>query len=346
MNRRDFLQLGVGLCLSSIAPRPAPAARTSTGEMPMRYKDWKTLCVGRYLVDVPENMILKYFNKFADGGKVEKMRGTPQDAKKMAENTIQELKATRHEKKGNSYIQSIPLANGGVLVQGWGFPFSTESTKAFLYIPIPTRNGPLICLYSQRILGSLERQTLQDLVAFGSSFKPLPQGSIPKEPGFCFDDVMIREVPTSLTEHCAVNIEDPDARGLFLSFGTEKTLSKLNFWTHVKGRAEEKCKRLQGDPKCDTLRFGRRDVGSIPGEEICLAGRTYDGRYRTFTFEWNNPGVVNSITSPYLNATLLDTGRSGDPWTHRADPIPFSTDAEALEVWDKFVGSIRIRPVG
>ena len=342
MNRRDFLILGSGLCLASLAPRAVLAAFTAIGEKSMRYKHWETLCVGRYLVDAPAEALVSFNPIFGDGT-LRKTQGTPLDAKKMAEDKVQELKATPHETKGTSYIQSIPLANGGVLVQGWEFNFSTESTKAFLYIPVTTHHGPVIYLYTKRILDILEQQTLRELIAFGSSFKSFPQGSIPKESGFCFDDVMVLNVPESIKERCSVGINDPRVKGLIFSFETSLIQYGFSWLTKIERRTEENCRSIQEEGKCERLRFGKHNVGSIQGEEICLAGKTYDGRYRTYLFEWDNPGIKEDKNSPNLRATVL---YKGIPLQHPSAPIPFSTDAEALDVWDKFVGTIRIRPVG
>jgi hypothetical protein len=295
-------------------------------------------------VDVPTGVELNYFAyfnfPFFDQNPLEKMPGTPADAKKMAEEKVRELKAKPHDIKGSSYIRSLPLANGGILVQGWSVGFSVRNIDTFLYIPVSTRGKSFVYTYQVWIAPEYEQKMLQDLVTFGSSFHPLAEGVIPKEEGLCLEDVMLRKLPDSIMEYVAVNFEDPHAKGLIICFKTMHTLSKIPWLTKDPGWAEEKCRRLGGSKKCDQLRFGKHPVGSIMGEEICVAGNTYDGRYRTYDFDWNNPGIKNSKTSPRLDATLI---YKGVPRQYSTAPTPFSSDAEALAVWDRFVNSIRPR---
>jgi hypothetical protein len=189
----------------------------------------------------------------------------------------------------------------------------------------------------------LEQQSLRELLVFGSGFQPLTGGYPPVEPGFCFEDVMVTNIPESIGEWCGIGMEDPYAKDLTLSFETMTTEWQFSWVTAVKGRVEEKCRNIQEEGSCRKLRFGSHDLASMRGEEVCLAGRTYDGKYTTYIFEWNNPGVPKDKFSPSRMATLF---YSGVPLGYPAAPVPFSSDAEALEVWDRLVNSIRIRPTG
>jgi hypothetical protein len=297
--------------------------------------------VGRYLVDAPTTTALTYVPLF-DNEKLRKTPGGREDAKKAAEEKARELQAAPHETKGSMYIQTIPLSGGGWLVQGWKHKFSLNTTMAYLYIPIQTQGKFAIYLYSVSISSAYEHEKLRDLVAFGSSFRPLPEGVIPQEPGFCLEDVIIVNVPESITERLAIRMDDPHAKGLVLSFTTYASGESRHLWlTQEPDWSEEICSRLGEGRKCDRLRFGRHDVGPIQGEELCIASRSYDERYHIYDFEWANPGIMNSRTSPHLDAALLYRYVPRDP----SVPIPFSSDAEALAVWDRLVNSIRIRPV-
>lgn len=339
MRRRQFLKIAAVL-LISVACSMQPIS-TVLGGSPMRYTSWKTVCVGRYLVDVPTDVQLTYFTWF-NNEPLEKTPGTSADAKKMAEEKVHELKAEPHETKGSLYIQSIPLPNGGMLVHGWSVSFAVRNSEAFLYIPVTTRGKSFVYTYSAKISSKREQKELQELVSFGSSFRPLPEGVIPKETGLCLEDVMLVNLPDSFAECCSIRLDDPQAKGLILSFKVEAALTSFRWLTQRPGWADEECTRLEGSKKCDQLRFGKHPIGPIQGEEICLAGRTYDSRYRTYIFEWNNPGLINSATSPRLTSTLY---YRGVPIERSTAPTPFSTDAEALSVWDRFVNSIRVRPV-
>ena len=309
----------------------------------MRYHNWKTICVGRYLVDVPTNVQLNYVYSINSGDtKLEKVPGTVEDAKRMANDKVRELQSTPHKPKGTSYIKSIPLANNGILVQGWSLKSSLLASNIFLYIPITTRGNPFVYTYTVEILSDDERTDLPKLIAFAASFQPLEEGVIPKGEGLCLDDVILVDLPESFSEFVSVYWKDPFAKGLQLAFRTMMVSNERPWLSEEPGKEDKECRGLEGSERCDRLRLGKRPVGPIQGEELCIAGHTYDGRYRTYSFEWNNPGVPNSKTSQNLTATLFYTGV---PLRYPEAPTPFFTDAEALADWDRFVNSIRIRPV-
>ena len=307
----------------------------------MRYQNWKTVCVGRYLVDVPTGVQLNYVYTI-NGESLKKAPGTAEDAKKMAEEKARELQSTPHKLKGTSYIKSMPLPNNGILVQGWTVKFSVESSDFFLYIPVTTRGKSFVYTYSTTIHSDYEQKELPKLIAFAASFRPLEEGVIPEGEGLCLDDAMLVNLPESFNEDVSVYWKDPHAIGLQLSFSTMMVFHKLPWLSEEPGKVDKECRGLEGSAKCDQLRFGKHPVGPIQGEELCIAGHTYDGRYRTYSFEWESPGVPNSKTSPNLNATLY---YRGVPMQQPTAPTPFFTDAEALADWDRFVNSIRIRPV-
>ena len=328
----------------------APHYPQSSPEMgPMRYQNWKTVCLGRYLVDVPEGIEINYFATFRnyrlnDARRLERVPGLPADAKKMAAAKVREFQAQPHETKGTLYIRSISLPNGGVLVQGWQVSFATRASEAFLYIPLTIQGKSFVYTYhAETISSSKEQQQLRDLVAFASSLRPLPKGVIPEEDGLCFGDIMFVGVPDAFVDDLAFNFKDPHAKGLTIAFAAETALSEFRWLTKRPEWAGEECRLMGGKKKCDKLRFGKHPVGPIQGEELCLAGRTYDGKYRMYNFTWQNPGVPNSKTSPRLTASL---SYRGIPREYPTAPIPFSTEAEALATWDRFVNSIRVRPIG
>jgi hypothetical protein len=178
------------------------------------------------------------------------------------------------------------------------------------------------------------------LAAFAASIRPLDEDVIPTEDGLCCDDIMFVNLPEAFVDDLALNFDDPHAKGLSMAFIVKTTLSQLNWLTQVPGWAEEECRLMGGKRVCDKLRFGKHPVGPIAGEELCLGGHTSNGKYRMYNFEWQNPGVPNSKTSPMLDAVLYYRGPNSS-----SVPTPFFSDAEALATWDRFVNSIRVRPV-
>jgi len=310
----------------------------------MRYKDWKTVCLGQYLVDVPTELSLEYswlFTFNLTRQKLEKVPGTPVDARKMAEDKARELRASPHDTKGSLYIQSLSLPNGGMLVQGWRFSFNTDVIDAFLYVPVTTQGKSFVYTYIQgRIYPDTIQKDVHDLIAFGSSFRPLKEGEIPKEPGLCLDEyAMLVNPPDSFTHDVDLNFQDNVAAGLYFTFNTGSATRKYTKLTEIPGWTEDTCSSLEGNGKCHHLRFGEHPVGPIQGEEICLNGKTADERYRIYYFRWDYIGVIDKT-----DGVMFILSYPGPPAFSNA-PTPFFNDDEALAVWDRFVNSLRLRPV-
>jgi len=311
---------------------------------PMRYKDWKTVCLGRYLVDMPTEVTLNYgylFSYNAGQYSLKKVQGTAEDAKKMAEAKANELKASPHDTKGSLYVRSIPLANGGILVQGYSVSFNVDSYDVFLYIPVVTRKKSFIYTYQGDSYPDSEQQDLKDFSAFAESFRPYDEGVIPKEPGLCLEDVILVNLPDAFKDNLWVNFNDPYATTLTLAFVAQIVFEDFQWLSKRPGWVDQECFLMGGSGKCEKLRFEKHPVGPIEGEELCLSKKTKDGRYRIYDFQWDNPGVVGSKTSPELTLSLIYPGPS---IYNTTEPLPFFNDDEALAVWDRLVNSLRLRP--
>ncbi len=84
------------------------------------------------------------------------------------------------------------------------------------------------------------------------------------------------------------------------------------------------------------LRNHARPVGPIQADEILVAGNQ-NGK-RNYGFKWEAPGKDYSLAEPNLNVSLQV--RESAYATNRES---FSSDDEALELWDTVVNSIRLR---
>ncbi len=84
------------------------------------------------------------------------------------------------------------------------------------------------------------------------------------------------------------------------------------------------------------LRNHARPVGPIQADEILVAGNQ-NGK-RGYGFKWEAPGKDYSLAEPNLNVSLQV--RESAYATNRES---FSSDDEALELWDTVVNSIRLR---
>jgi hypothetical protein len=343
ISRRRFLALsGTTLCaLASAGCAAALFPSPSLYDISMRYPHWKTHCVGRFLVDFPATATIK-MEAYIDGKKFTKLPNcTPQQVRQMAVNKIVELKHQPHITRGNKFIRAIELPRGGILVQGFDFPDSEITSSVYIYI-IP-ENAISVAYYYENDLGqSRENFALRFYKELGSSVRALEPGVIPKESGFCMGEFMLLDMAIPLeNEECWIRVELPDAPEVILSFKTRLAKRDYALILERSDSVKRKSKNID-EEKCDILRKAKRNVGPILGEELCVAADDSLAHYRKYSFAWESASEPFNVNKPMLDATLLFRGPD---ITKAPAPQPFSSDAEALALWDRVVNSIRIRPV-
>jgi hypothetical protein len=306
--------------------------------MSVRYPNWKTVCVGRYLVDVPAEAKVTG-EWFIDDDKMQKLDCTPEQARALVQERIAELKQIRHkESKGSLFIRSIPLPGDGVIIQSWAGPYSTSAYTFFLYVAVGSGRKKIYHLEALIGLSRLEFGR-KKYTQIGSSLREVTLGEIPKEAGYCMDEVLLLDTPLSRDESGWVSFTLPDAPHLSLGMRTFVVQQKPNP-LHA-GELGSRCEQLNG-VDCTALRNDPHPVGSLPGYEICVAGVNLQSRYRIFTYLWYAPGEVKNNNKPAVRATMA---YNRIPALAAGGPRPFGTDEESLVFWDKIVNSIRFRPV-
>jgi hypothetical protein len=334
MDRRNFLTLGCGALCSLALAGPA---RSAVGGMSVRYPNWKTVCVGRYLVDVPAEAKVTG-EWFIDDNKVQKLGYTPEQARTLVKERIAKLKQTQHKTMGSMFIKTIPLPGDGVIIQSWALPNDTISNTLFLYAAVGSGRKTI---YHVEVLFGLSRKeyVIDKYTQIGSSLLAVKPGEIPREAGFCMDEILLLDTPLPRDESCTMGIVLPGAPQLTLGIHTFIVQAKPNP-LHA-GELPKRLWQLAGSDGI-TLRNGPHPVDSLPGYEICVAGVEPDSRYRVFSYLWYAPGEVQNNNKP---AVRLDMGYTRLSPLAASGPRPFGTDEESLVFWDRVVNSIRFRPV-
>ena len=87
------------------------------------------------------------------------------------------------------------------------------------------------------------------------------------------------------------------------------------------------------------LRKQARQVGIWQGKEIATRNPAYKSEAENHQFKFYSPGAVNDRFYPELDVRL-DTGLKGN---RTASAKPSLTDEEALALWDRLLGTIRLR---
>jgi hypothetical protein len=90
------------------------------------------------------------------------------------------------------------------------------------------------------------------------------------------------------------------------------------------------------------FRQGPRQLGDWPGYEALVRLPPAEGSGEAHSFQFESAGVAKDTFKPAFDIKL-DTG-AGDKKA-RTTP-PSLTDEEAVALWDKLLGTIRVRPTG
>jgi len=305
--------------------------------LPMR-----TVCLGRFVMDVPADAIVTYGRAAVTGWDFETLDDESDElfAARLKSKEV-ELITERNERNGQSLesVREIKTASvhGKIFVYGrqWvkmgtGKPPRTDeivSIDAYVHM-----NG-----VSYKLRGKIHREDdVKELESILARWIPLNEGEIPTHAGFCFDRAMLSgELGAQHHEFAVMFVglqNHPD-----LSIALSSIAGTKPGKTFLQREAENSTK-IENPSRFRTLRQGSRSLNEIPGEEVLdhvseLNGSELQG------FMWESLTKEGDIYLPSLSLEF-DTGY-GKP----GSPVNSSfSDSEALALWDKISSSLRHRP--
>jgi len=292
---------------------------------------WKTIAIGRHLVDVPETATL--IPQWKYNGVPIKFRDdvlTDEEYDDMVDEREQALRAVKHNQYGSLFVKRVPHANRGVTLISWNRPGGTLMYRYDTYFRIGTQTMAYIgeVTTDRRDTALVTREDLS------KEWRPIDGEAIPEGIGFVANNVIqvdkrYNRESWSLSLRLA---DKPDAWIVVSAYalsGVEPGLRE---------RAGGLLTSLLGSAVgMHQLRNRARPVGPIQADEILVAG-TEQGK-RLYAFKWEAPGKAYSLSEPQLNAEI-DVIESA----YETNKESFTSDEEALELWDALVESIRLRP--
>lgn len=302
----------------------------------------KTVCVGRYLIDLPEEAVLRMKMPQVDGFDIARREETTTQYLAWLSQREAALGA-KPNMLGRKNIESIHEVRGDNYV-GKIFAHSRYRTSG-------TENGRQVFYESVSLEGSIhsngatfifnsEGDSASRIPALESMMRQLrnrTENEIPKIPGFCIDRALLADPAEKGRNENVVMVaglpNHPD-------FG-------LLFWTNTAriqgaGLIERKAAAMDALTRARTrvLRERTRTINGLDGEEVAL--KVTELNFATvFGFEWETRGSGTDLHVPQLTLEL-QTGlspRSG------AKPVQSSLSEEAVTtLWERISSSIRLRP--
>ncbi|WP_454764768.1 T6SS immunity protein Tli4 family protein [Cupriavidus campinensis] len=290
-----------------------------------------TRAIGRHLIDIPFEAITMESYKFDDVSiEIQPQVITHSDFERFMATRERELREAKHETRGIMLVDKVAHTNGSMTFVSWNKEFS----ERLYYLDTYFRVGTRTLKYSDTALPKNSKSVLTVRDEMAREWHEIPPGEIPTGIGFVAGDVILADGDFN-PEHWQMLIKlngKPDAwlkASAYAQWEPEPSLRD-----RAGGVVASLLTTVAG---FERLRSRSRPVGPIEADEILLAG-TQNGK-RVYGFKWEAPGKAQSLAEPNLNLSL-DVRESA----YLTNAESFSSDEEALEIWDRVVESIRLRP--
>lgn len=310
----------------------------------------KTECVGRFLIDMPEEAQVEFGQARIDGINIATFDETLDEFRKRLAERESQIQAMPDRLGGNKNLERARAVKTTSGLEGKIFVHSrtiTEGTQGneleverYRYEGVTVEalvhgNGVSIDLSS----AGRALEWIEDIPTLVDKLVANPGNSIPFEPGFCLDRAYIRD-PLAADQREAIMMfarlpSHPDIDfmlilGAGLKPDEQGLLERSNEALAQRSLAERM--------RITQLRAAPREIAGISGDELVeLIVEENDANVHSFWWEVN--GTRDNVLVPHL-VFKMSTGNSTD------GPVQSSlSDGAAMGLWDTITSSIRLRPL-
>jgi len=307
----------------------------------------RTVCVGRYLLDVPVQAEVSMSHERIDGFAIETLEESEAQFRERIATREDEINAlgTEAAPKGPSGIVEardlrIPGMIGRTFVFGRTRTHGLENGRRVNaeWVSVESHahtNGLSVSLSAKYV----EEEDAKAAEALLARMRLRAENEVPAVAGFCVSHAVFAEpLPPHKTEHIAMHIGLPGHPDLAMTF---VSMPGGGEDANLVDRAAKTDATISPDAllRITKLREGKRVINSMNGEEVLIRAREFNFT-TTYGFSWETAGVDDDPLQPYL-ALELQTGmseRSG------GKPTDTSLHEDALlALWDSIASSIRFR---
>nr|WP_295375809.1 T6SS immunity protein Tli4 family protein [Pseudoxanthomonas sp.] len=293
---------------------------------------WVTHCFGRFLVDLPPDATLRTYYLLEDGH-IERLYDTPAGLAERISRREHDLRTQAYDPHDGLFVRRVEFGENstGLLSR------STDVANAYLLDTYVVAQ-PAGHAYHWAGRPSADRvpPAMEFSAALARNLRSRGPREIPGEPGFCIDRAYLAGDSVQ-TERYGVGIIFSGHPGVNFEFRVYPRNVRKGRSRRI-GSLKELLPPSSTDMK--KLRNGKRRGGHLRAEQYLVAGG--DQGQRGYTFLWRVPGKEGSRNEPRLTAVMGTAERSDVGSGH--PPPAFTSDHEALALWNAIVGSIRARP--
>jgi len=309
----------------------------------------KTVCIGRFLIDVPYSAEIAYGPAYV-GWSVERLKGEAINIGKWVAKSLEKVEEERYIADKRDF--GAESMYGKVLtgrIESQKMVFGRASDIAYkIESFIPVGNDLYVQDATPMLAPEEYNSVVMQLNKFASRIYPIADNAIPNEAGMCIDGAFIAETPEYEYERFALGvrfIEYPDVH-FSISMAKKDILVESDALEPNLKSTEEDAKKRPSSwdwySRIKTLRRGERQLGNWKGYEVLARKPAQKGAEESHEFAFVSQGEPKNPLLPVLDLQM-DTGVVGN---HTAGKPPSVSDEQAIEIWDRLTKSIRPRPVG
>jgi hypothetical protein len=326
--------------------REREVVRRDQQEVARMTKEMKTVCMGRFLIDMPEEVQLELEQPRIDGFDISSFDEPEADFRKRLVLREARLKAAPDRLGGNENLESVKEVTtdngvvGKIFVHSRNVAEGTQMRGQELERYHDEGVAIEALVHGQGMSFDISARDynpdlIENLSRLVAKLVPNPDNRAPTEPGFCvyrawFHDPLAADQGEQIMMHAQVPNHLDIRFMLILAAGNKPDKQSLL------ERSAEVDARLSFSEKArvKNLRAAPRTIAGVAGDE--LVTRVVENNDATvYGFWWEVNGTEHNVLIPHLSFTM-DTGKGDN------GPVPSSLSQEAaVTLWDKIISSIR-----
>lgn len=310
----------------------------------------KTVCVGRYLVDVPASAAVTSSHQMIDGFEIDQVRENEasfRDRVAMRETALMAQRTDRNVDDKGALMEArdirVPGMVGRTLIYGkdhtygieQGHRVEVEWVSVEAYVHKAGRNFVLSMRYGSEAKADVAEALLARL-------QIRDENEVPSASGFCIlGGLFVEPLPPHQTEHIVVHLGLPGHADIGM---TVASLPGGGRKSSLLSRAAINDEEASLDEllRVTALRTGKRTINGMDGEEVLERAREVNF-VTTFGFMWETQGRIDDVLRPFISLEL----QGGMNPAQGGKQVESSLRQDALlALWDSISSSIRLRGRG
>lgn len=302
----------------------------------------KSVCVGRFVLDVPQHSVVTYRPATVAGWEISTVREKDEDFELRLQQKEDLLAASKNERDGPSLevvhkVRSDEVS-GTIFMYGRRWVGLIRGGKEVISESVTIDASVRSKGISYEFKALLRRpEQLARLEKMLGQIQAVDETEIPLNAGFCFDRGLLRD---------PIPVEDHEYASLFLGTQEHPDLA-ISLSTFAGGSPSQtllerhQASSIQREyaSRFHDLRVGARVINGLHGQEVLQRVDEFSG-VKLHDFMWESIADQGDVFRPKLTLELgTGLGRPGAPVNSSL------SDVEALALWERISSSLRPRPL-